>query len=582
MSLRQTTRHKAGRVYGLRMSEDQRILGGIVIGITRNRLRNLSIWGCFGLALLAVGGTALPMPAWADYQTGVDAYYRGDFQAARDAWLPLAQAGDPVAQNSLGALYDHGLGVQEDNWEAARWYEMAAQQGLPLAMRNLANQYATGHGIPYDLDLARQWYQRAADLGDQQSVSLLRQLRPSAAATTSAATPEFAAPAATGTLAAPVESPSASQSTVASQGSSDDLMVTGMESVDSSAPAMPAGGIALDIGGQTVTMPTTGEPAAPAVPQQPAQQQAAIIAPPARSDGNWLVGQWQGPSLGCPKDGGIEFTDGETLSWFDGSVAVRMAATYRIEGDNIAVVSTASDGSTQEYAYRRSGADQMVIVSVPEAMPKSMIGITYRRCGATGAMAAAQPGIIEVPTTSTQAAQPSTTAAAAAAPPPDPAATAAALANVQVPAGVTAADGWRAFENGNPVEALAIFRTLGEAGDSNMQVIVGQIYDFGQGVPQDDPQALEWYLRAANAGNPKGQYQAGALYYRSQGVPQNLIESYRWLTVAAEGKPQGLEVNPAQSVAIQAKSMLNDVARLMSDGDISKAKKLAAETLKKN
>lgn len=116
--------------------------------------RNLWVSGFLGLAVLA-GSTALP--AHADYQSGVDAYYKGDFRAAYDAWLPLAEAGDPVAQNSLGALYDHGLGVIEDNAEAARWYEMAAQQGFPLAMRNIGNQYATGHGVPFDLEAAKQW-----------------------------------------------------------------------------------------------------------------------------------------------------------------------------------------------------------------------------------------------------------------------------------------------------------------------------------------------------------------------------------------------------------------------------------------
>lgn len=565
-----------------------------MIGITRRFARKAAICGYLGLAVALGAALTHPEPALADYQSGVDAYYRGDFAAALEAWRPLADAGDAVAQNSIGALYDHGLGVQEDNFEAARWYEMAAQQGLPLAMRNLGNQYATGHGLPYDVDMARQWYERAAALGDQQSVSLLRQLRPSTAPAATAAAPTFATPTTTGSLAVPAE-PTGQEAaaTPVPDTSNNDLVITGMESGDAAAetapaPAFPDQGVALDIGGgETVTMPATGTatPAAPApAPAQPAAptQQAAITAPAPRSDGNWLIGQWQGPSLGCPKGGGIEFTDSETLSWFDGEVAVRMSASYQITGDNIVVTSTASDGSSQIYTYQRNSADRMIIVSIPDTMPKSMIGIAYRRCGPATTtppvVMATQPGVIEIPAdgqipAAPAAAAPATDAQSSAAATPAPTA-----APAIAPAGATAADGWAAFERGEPQQALAIFKALGEAGDTNMQVLVGQMYDFGQGIPQDDVEALKWYQRAAEAGNAKGQYQTGVLYFRSQGVPQNLVESYRWLTLASEGKAEGLEVNPNQAVAIQAKSMLNDVVRQMSDADISKAEQIVKST----
>ena len=98
-----------------------------------------------------------------------------------------------------------------------------------------------------------------------------------------------------------------------------------------------------------------------------------------------------------------------------------------------------------------------------------------------------------------------------------------------------------------------------------MQVQVAQMYDFGQGVPQDDGEALKWYLQAAESGNAKAQYQAGLLYFRSPHVAQNLVESYRWLSLAAAaGGP----------TAIPAKSMLNDLERQMPDADLAKAQQL--------
>ena len=94
---------------------------------------------------------------------------------------------------------------------------------------------------------------------------------------------------------------------------------------------------------------------------------------------------------------------------------------------------------------------------------------------------------------------------------------------------------------------------------------IGQIHDFGQGVPQNDAEALKWYVRAAEAGNAKAQYQAGMLFFRSPQVPQNLVESYRWLSLASEA---------GGATAIPAKSMLNDLDRQMPEEDIAKAKQL--------
>src|SRR5690606_26378152 len=123
--------------------------------------------------------TVLPVNVTrADYDAGAAAYQSGDFRAAMTEWLPLAEAGDPVAQNSVGALYDHGLGVDEDDAEAARWYQMAADQGLPLAMRNLAGMYAGGYGLPYDKDQAIHWYEQAAQLGDEKAAQRLAALDP--------------------------------------------------------------------------------------------------------------------------------------------------------------------------------------------------------------------------------------------------------------------------------------------------------------------------------------------------------------------------------------------------------------------
>lgn len=630
MSLRQVT-SVLGIVPGISdvmFPELEGFLGVSVIRITRK----LMVGGLLGLAVLLGTGMLAALPAWADYQTGVDAYYKGDFRAAYDAWLPLAEAGDAVAQNSLGALYDHGLGVTEDNTEAARWYEMAAQQGLPLAMRNLGNQYATGHGVPFDLEAAKQWYERAAAAGDQQSAALLNHLRPATTATDSAAVaaPTFTPPSVTGNLAEPVEGSASSTAgaETAASAESDNLVIPGEPAAAPVAPVADTP-IALDLGGNTLTMPATGAPATgtqPAATQpvatqpataQPATQQAALIpAAPAqvRSDGNWLIGQWQGPSLGCPTGGGVEFTDGETLSWFDGQVAVRLSSNYKISGDNIVVTATGGDGVPQVYTYQRSGPDKMIIVSIPTTMPKSLLGIAYRRCGPAPSVtqSAAVPAAVAAPAPVEPSPVPagtpvigSTPAGASTTVVSPPAVTAATASNTATNATATAAkptagagetpsytlseqanfaqsatandtkaaEGWKAFEQGQYPEALAIFKSLAEAGNTNMQVLVGNMFDYGQGVPQDDVQALQWYLMAAANGNAKGQYQAASLYFNSPTVPQNMVEAYRWTSLAAKGPP-------GQSVTIWAQQLLSVLAANMSSDDIDDAKSLAKHSVK--
>ncbi|TXH34769.1 MAG: sel1 repeat family protein [Rhodospirillaceae bacterium] len=108
-------------------------------------------------ALLTFLTACAASPAWAGFQEGANAYNQGDYQTALNEWLAAANAGDPQAQNAIGALYDHGLGVLEDTAEAFRWYSMAAQQNYPLAMRNLGSMYAAGRGVPYSLQQAQLW-----------------------------------------------------------------------------------------------------------------------------------------------------------------------------------------------------------------------------------------------------------------------------------------------------------------------------------------------------------------------------------------------------------------------------------------
>jgi TonB family protein len=86
-------------------------------------------------------------------------------QAQFDNTRRLAEAGDPVAQNRLGAWYEHGAWVKADLVQAAAWYRLAAESGNAIAQNNLGVLYSRGAGVPRDPKQAVYWYAKAAEQG---------------------------------------------------------------------------------------------------------------------------------------------------------------------------------------------------------------------------------------------------------------------------------------------------------------------------------------------------------------------------------------------------------------------------------
>jgi TPR repeat protein len=84
-------------------------------------------------------------------------------------WQRLAKNGSANAQYNLGAIYDNGDGVPEDDTEAAKWYHQAAEQGQINAQFNLGVMYENGEGVVKSATEAASWYQKAADQGDYRS-----------------------------------------------------------------------------------------------------------------------------------------------------------------------------------------------------------------------------------------------------------------------------------------------------------------------------------------------------------------------------------------------------------------------------
>ncbi len=94
---------------------------------------------------------------------GESAYNRGGFREAYNLWRPLAAAGDPIAQYSLGVLYSDGDGVARDYVAAENWWRKSAEDGLAQAQHNLALVYANGAGVPRNYPEAVKWFRKAAE-----------------------------------------------------------------------------------------------------------------------------------------------------------------------------------------------------------------------------------------------------------------------------------------------------------------------------------------------------------------------------------------------------------------------------------
>lgn len=77
--------------------------------------------------------------------------------------------------------------------------------------------------------------------------------------------------------------------------------------------------------------------------------------------------------------------------------------------------------------------------------------------------------------------------------------------------------------------------------DAKAQVLVGESYAAGKGVPQDYKQAAYWYRKAAEQGDSAGEVHLAVLYRDGLGVARNAVEAAAWYRKAAEQGDAGAQ-----------------------------------------
>ena len=127
-------------------------------------LRNLSFVVYLYTTLLIIALFNPIVSAQQDrFESGLASKDRGHYATAIRAWLPLAESGNPEAQNNVGYMYEEGLGVPQNYLLAMNWYRQAAENGLAEAQHNMGMLYHHGYGVAENLSEAFRWFKMAAE-----------------------------------------------------------------------------------------------------------------------------------------------------------------------------------------------------------------------------------------------------------------------------------------------------------------------------------------------------------------------------------------------------------------------------------
>ena len=84
------------------------------------------------------------------------------------------------------------------------------------------------------------------------------------------------------------------------------------------------------------------------------------------------------------------------------------------------------------------------------------------------------------------------------------------------------------------VEDVAACQAAAERGDPKAEARLGSMYYYGQGVPQDDTKAANWYRKSAEQGNAAGEDGLAWSYYLGRGSPQDYSQALAWFRKAAD------------------------------------------------
>lgn len=96
---------------------------------------------------------------------------------------------------------------------------------------------------------------------------------------------------------------------------------------------------------------------------------------------------------------------------------------------------------------------------------------------------------------------------------------------------------------------IATHRAAAEQGDANAMYMLGRAYQAGDGIEEDDVQALRWFRAAAGKGHGKANFEVGQAYDFGRGVAKDRAEAEKWYRAAAAAGVEEDEMSLMRTVA---------------------------------
>ena len=118
-------------------------------------------------------------------------------------------------------------------------------------------------------------------------------------------------------------------------------------------------------------------------------------------------------------------------------------------------------------------------------------------------------------------------------------------------------------------EAVRLYRLAVEQGHADAQYNLGGMYVLGKGVLQDDQEAARLYRLAAEEGHAGAQFALGLMYDDGVAVPQDYVQAHKWINLAAS------QTTPEK--AGDYRSGRDEVAEKMTASQVAEAQRLARE-----
>lgn len=129
----------------------------------------------------------------------------------------------------------------------------------------------------------------------------------------------------------------------------------------------------------------------------------------------------------------------------------------------------------------------------------------------------------------------------------------------------------------NDTEAVKWYRKAAENGHPKAAMSMSRLYFTGEGVEQDDVQGAEWMLRAAQGGNSYAQALMGMLYLGGIGVDQDPQQALNWLNHSHE--PEAVRLSGTIAAELAAIKQLPEVVKKGRMAQYFEEKKTAIDRL---